>query len=313
MTLLPLDHGGDLDAAMLQYGGKEEDWLDLSTGINPEHYAINAILDKDWSNLPSKSGNASVCSAARKFWNVPDSADILAIPGCSSAIMQIPTLMTPGSVEIKAPTYNEHAAAFQFHGWKIQKQYERPKARVVVNPNNPTGEFSTPTHPVRLNVIDESFCDTSPQNSHIACAARPGNIVLKSFGKFWGLAGLRLGFAIGDPTLIESLRQRLGPWPVSGTALSIGTQALKDFSWAEQTRIRLNRDIARLDHLLVKLKAKPIGNCSLFRTYVLNDAPKIQNHLAKSFIWSRVFPYSGNWIRLGLPPEADWDRLEKAL
>ena len=313
MTLLPLDHGGDLDAAMLQYGGKEEDWLDLSTGINPEHYAINAILDKDWSNLPSKSANTSVCSAARKFWNVPDSADILAIPGCSSAIMQIPTLMTPGSVEIKVPTYNEHAAAFQFHGWKIQNQYERPKARVVVNPNNPTGEFSTPTHPVQLNVIDESFCDTSPQNSHIARAARPGNIVLKSFGKFWGLAGLRLGFAIGDPTLIDSLRRRLGPWPVSGTALRIGTQALKDFSWAEQTRIRLNRDIARLDHLLVKLKAKPIGNCSLFRTYVLNDASKIQNHLAKSFIWSRVFPYSGNWIRLGLPPEADWDRLEKAL
>ena len=113
--------------------------------------------------------------------------------------------------------------------------------------------------------------------------------------------------------LIESLRQRLGPWPVSGTALSIGTRALKDFSWAEQTRIRLNKDITRLDHLLVKLKAKPIGNCSLFRTYVLNDAPKIQNHLAKSFIWSRVFPYSGNWIRLGLPPEADWDRLENAL
>ena len=313
MTLLPLDHGGDLDAAMLQYGGKEEDWLDLSTGINPEHYAINAILDKDWSNLPSKSANTSVCSAARKFWNVPDSADILAIPGCSSAIMQIPTLMTPGSVEIKVPTYNEHAAAFQFHGWKIRNQHERPKARVVVNPNNPTGEFSTPPHPVQLNVIDESFCDTSPQNSHIARAARPGNIVLKSFGKFWGLAGLRLGFAIGDPTLIDSLRQRLGPWPVSGNALSIGTQALKDFRWAEQTRIRLNRDIARLDHLLVKLKAKPIGNCSLFRTYVLNDAPKIQNHLAKSFIWSRVFPYSGNWIRLGLPPEADWDRLEKAL
>ena len=313
MALTPLDHGGNLDSATIQYGGKRKDWLDLSTGINPEPYGLSSLQEADWQTLPDKFANTAICLAARKFWNVPDTADILAVPGCSSAIAQIPTLIGPGLVEITTPTYNEHAAAFQFHGWKTLTKSKSAQARVIVHPNNPTGEFTILPNPVLLNVIDESFCDIAPSRSHIPKSDLAGHIILKSFGKFWGLAGLRLGFAIGDPSLINALRQRLGPWPVSGIALKIGTQALQDIDWANDTRNRLSIDIARLDNLLVNLKAKPIGDCSLFRTYVVEDAAQMQKHFAQSFIWSRVFPYSNNWIRLGLPSKSNWSRLKNAL
>ena len=128
-----------------------------------------------------------------------------------------------------------------------------------------------------------------------------------------GLAGLRLGFAIGDASLIKALRQKLGPWPVSGIALRIGTKALQDYDWANNTRNRLKIDVARLDNLLMSLNAKPIGDCSLFRTYVVEDAAQIHKQFAESLIWSRIFPYSNDWIRLGLPPKSDWSRLENAL
>ncbi|MDA7475148.1 aminotransferase class I/II-fold pyridoxal phosphate-dependent enzyme, partial [Planktomarina temperata] len=131
--------------------------------------------------------------------------------------------------------------------------------------------------------------------------------------KFWGLAGLRLGFAIGDPELIDTLRQRLGPWPVSGIALKIGAAALGDTTWAEQTRARLTEDAERLDRLMRRQNARPMGACALFRTYEVADARQLQHHLAQHKIWTRVFPYSPTWIRLGLPPQAQWARLEAAL
>jgi cobalamin biosynthetic protein CobC len=207
------DHGGGLDAAAAEFGGARGDWLDLSTGINPESYPLTGLdlTPNDWAALPDKGADAALCAAARLFWRVPAQADVLAVPGCSAAIAQIPALKPAGQAEIALRSYNEHAAAFRFHGWDVQEQAPAPVARVVVHPNNPTGTFQPQIPPAPLTVIDESFCDIAPAQSHIAQATQPGHIILKSFGKFWGLAGLRLGFAIGNPKLIDSLRQRLGP------------------------------------------------------------------------------------------------------
>ena len=307
------DHGGGLDAAVAQYGGKRSNWLDLSTGINPKPYAIPTLEPSSWKNLPDYKADAALCAAAREFWNVPDCADILAVPGCSSAIAQIPSLQPASFVEVATRTYNEHAAAFLFHGWDTQAYHTSPQARVIVHPNNPTGEFHSKIIAARLTVIDESFCDIAPEKSHIAKAALPGHILLKSFGKFWGLAGLRLGFAIGDPALIDPLREKLGPWPVSGIALQVGTQALNDHAWAEQTRQKLTEDAIYLDQIMAKIGADPMGDCPLFRTYNVENAHDLQHQMAQAHIWSRIFPYSKKWIRLGLPPKSDWGRLEVAL
>ena len=308
----PRDHGGGLDAAIAQFGGTRADWIDLSTGINPTPYQHGPIAAHHWTALPDKAAITALTDAARAFWNVPDGAAILATPGASSLIARIPALTAPATVDIPTPTYNEHAAAFAANDWSIGA--ENPVARVLVHPNNPTGHWYKDTDiTAPLTIIDESFCDVAPERSLIAHAGQPGRIILKSFGKFWGLAGLRLGFAIGDPVLSDKLSVMFGPWPVAGPALVIGAQALRDTDWADATRARLGRDATRLDDLMTGAKANVIGGTPLFRLYDVDDAARWQIHLAKHHIWSRIFPYSPTMLRLGLPDYAQWPQLAAAL
>ena len=305
------DHGGGVDAALTKYGGMRENWIDLSTGINPVPYAFDAFSPDAWTALPDRNANDDLITAARKFWSVPERADILAAPGASSLIANMPRLAPKGSVAIPTPTYNEHAAAFDLAGWS---QTGTTTAQVVVHPNNPDGRLWTADQiDAPLRIIDESFCDVMPQNSLIQMAAKPGTVVLKSFGKFWGLAGLRLGFAIGDPALIARLKDFLGPWPVSGPALQIGAQALSDQQWATDTRTRLANDATKLDTLMANSGANIVGGTTLFRLYDVDDAAAWQDRLAQSHIWTRVFPYNKRWLRLGLPHPMDWSRIKDAL
>ncbi|UWQ05023.1 threonine-phosphate decarboxylase [Aliiroseovarius crassostreae] len=305
------DHGGGLDAAIAQYGGKRVDWIDLSTGINPHPYPLGEIGAEAWTALPDKGAFERLEAAARAFWNVPDGADILAAPGASALIARIPTLLGAGQAEIPTPTYNEHAAAFEAGGWELA---EGGAAQVLVHPNNPDGRFwLDPDWSRPLTVIDESFCDVTPQMSHMSRATEPGTLILKSFGKFWGLAGLRLGFVIGDRALIAKLREAVGPWQVSGPALEIGTRALLDVDWAATMRQRLAVDTARLDGTMMYHGAKLVGGTTLFRLYEVEDALMWQDKLARGHVWSRVFPYSKTWLRLGLPPSGSWTQLEAAL
>ncbi|SEP07861.1 L-threonine O-3-phosphate decarboxylase [Salinihabitans flavidus] len=306
------DHGGGVDLAAARWGGARTDWLDLSTGINPVPYPVAELDRAAWTDLPDRDAQAALIAAARRFWKVPDGAEVLAAPGASALIARIPALVHPGRVEIPTPTYNEHAAAFAAQGWQVG---DSPgEARVIVHPNNPTGQFWTDADVTApLCVIDESFCDIAPERSLVTHAARPGRIVLKSFGKFWGLAGLRLGFAIAAPDLIGRLAAMLGPWPVSGPALAAGATALNDPGWAEDTRARLTRDAARLDALMKACGAVVAGGTPLFRLYEVDDAARWQEHLARARVWSRVFPYSPHLIRLGLPAPDRWPQLEDAL
>ncbi len=307
----PRDHGGGIDAARAKFGGARAEWLDLSTGINPVPYPIPALEPDAWNALPDRAAMDAITDAARRFWNVPDSAAILAAPGASALIARIPYLADLGKIRVESRTYNEHEAAFRTAGWSVSD--DTPSARVIVSPNNPTGDYWAGTDQSPLLIIDESFCDLSPEKSRIDLAANSGTIILKSFGKFWGLAGLRLGFAIGDPALIAKLSNALGPWPVSGPALRIGAAALANQAWATQTRARLADDTARLDALMLAKGARIQGGTDLFRLYRVDDAAAWQSRLAQRYIWSRIFPYSKTWLRLGLPAPDRWDQLETAL
>ncbi len=307
------DHGGGLDAATRRFGGDRSDWLDLSTGVNPHPFAISGLVQSDWTQLPDHEAFQTLTDAARRFWNVPKGADILPTPGASAIIARIPALAKAGRVEITQPTYNEHAAAFAAQGWVVQDDGPAD-ARVIVHPNNPDGRlWGQADTAAPLTIIDESFCDVTPDNSLIHLADQPGKIVLKSFGKFWGLAGLRLGFAIAKPALIAHLNDLIGPWAVSGPALRIGTQALQDTEWADATRARLTQDAGRLDALVLSKGAELAGGTDLFRLFQVDNAANWQDRLARAFIWSRIFPYSKTYLRLGLPPSEGWSRLEAAL
>jgi cobalamin biosynthetic protein CobC len=307
------DHGGNLSAAVAKYGGARSDWIDLSTGINPVPYPLPDFSSNDWSALPDTAVSDDLHNAARHFWKVPHGASILGAPGASALIALAPALADARWVRIDTPTYNEHAAAFQAQGWRMA-ECEPAEACVAVHPNNPDGrlwkadELTAP-----LRIIDESFCDVCPEQSLIHLADQPGTLVLKSFGKFWGLAGLRLGFAIGDPALISQLSDLQGPWAVSGPALKTGIKALSDPAWAAETRKRLAEDAKRLDAMVLPKGADLAGGTDLFRLYHVDDAAAWQDRLARAHLWSRIFPYSSNYLRLGLPPDHGWERLEAAL
>lgn len=307
------DHGGGLDAAVADFGGTRANWVDLSTGINPVPYPVPSVSQDAWQALPDQASTDALVTAARAFWKVPETAAILAAPGASALIAHMPRLGRSASVCIAAPTYNEHAASFAAQGWRVETDGHRA-AQVVVNPNNPDGKIWQPqdlTAP--FVIVDESFCDVMPANSLIKHSTRPGTLILKSFGKFWGLAGLRLGFAMGDPALIARLSDMLGPWPVSGIALETGAAALRDIDWAKTTRARLDADAARLDALMLGRGANVVGGTSLFRLYRVDNASAWQHRLARHHVWSRVFPYAPDWLRLGLPAPDQWARLESAL
>ncbi|WP_341863328.1 threonine-phosphate decarboxylase [Gymnodinialimonas sp. 57CJ19] len=315
------DHGGGLDAAAAAFGGAPADWLDLSTGINPVAYPVGDLPASIWGRLPGDGAMAQLTQAAREFWRVPDGVEIIAAAGASPLIAHMPELARGAEAYIPTPTYNEHAAAFAARGQLNDPQNSANPVHVYVHPNNPDGRMWPDVGgPRRLTVIDESFCDVVPEQSHIARTAEPGVVVLKSFGKFWGLAGVRLGFAMALPETFRTtqnntpLHDLMGPWCVSGPALEIGARALRDADWADATRERLAKDAARLDGMLLTSGAELVGGTTLFRTYALPDAATMQARLAKHHIWTRIFPYSDHWIRLGLPgTEVDWTRLEAAL
>lgn len=306
------DHGGGLDAAVAQFGGAREDWLDLSTGINPSPYPTAPFSPWSMTALPDQEAYQNLIEAARRFWSVPRAAKVVPAAGASALIAALPALIRGQKVDIAQPTYNEHQAAFDATGWTLSN--DQPDVQVAVHPNNPDGrlwqsqELNAP-----LAIIDESFADVCPQHSLIHETARPGRIVLKSFGKFWGLAGVRLGFAIGADPVLDLLAERLGPWPVSGPALDIGTAALNDKSWAKNTRIQLAKDARRLDQILLAAGAEGVGGCDLFRLFSVKSAKHWHQKLAQHHILSRIFPYSDHYLRLGLPGADDWDRLQRAL
>ena len=317
------DHGGNLDAAIRAWGGAAADWIDLSTGINRVPWPLPALDDADWRNLPTRAAIASLHEAARAAWGV--SGAILATSGAQGAIQMVPRLGPPGRARVLSPTYNEHAAALRAAGWQVEDvpglaALAGADLAVVVNPNNPDGRRFAPADLLALagqvgrRVVDESFADPQPAWSLAGQTGREGLLVLRSFGKFYGLAGLRLGFVLGSRADIAALADMAGPWPVSGPAIAIGRAALADRAWAEATTARLTAEAARLDALAEGAGWKPLGGCELFRLYDTPDARAAQDRLARARIWSRIFPWSGRWLRLGLPGgDAEWARLAAAL
>ena len=201
-----VDHGGGLDAAARAFGGVRADWLDLSTGINPCPYPVGPVRAASWADLPDSDAFAGLEAAARAFWQVPPGAAVLAAAGASALIARLPLLAAAGPVNIPEPTYNEHGRAFRAAGWQVTQGAAR--ARVLVHPNNPDGRVRTRDDIAELTIIDESFCDVMPEASLMAEATRPGVIILKSFGKFWGLAGLRLGLLCAGGSFYYHLSAR---------------------------------------------------------------------------------------------------------
>lgn len=317
------EHGGNLDLAQRRFGGRAEDWIDLSTGINRRPYPVGDIAPHHWTALPSRAEIEALHDAAREAYAT--AAPIVALAGAQAAIQLLPRLVPSGRARILAPTYNEYAAVLSAAGWDVAEvssleALAGADLAIVVNPNNPDGRRYDKSELLALLprtgrlVIDESFADAVPDLSLAPEAGRPGLLILRSFGKFYGLAGLRLGFAIGGDADIAALSALGGPWPISGAAIAVGSRALLDRDWATATTMRLAQDSLRLDEIVTRQAWQLLGGTPLFRLYDVGDALAAQERLARAQIWSRVFTQHPTWLRLGLPgDEIEWTRLVAAL
>ena len=322
------EHGGDLDRAISRFGGQRADWLDLSTGINPHAYPLPPIDNSLWTDLPDKGLQQDVEAAAAAAYHT--TRPCLALAGAQQAIQLYPALfaryITGRRARLLHPSYNEHEGQLLRQNWRVKrvcsiKQLAGADLAVVVNPNNPDGRHSRPeqlfslAEQVGVLVIDESFCDPLPHLSvcpHLT-AQHDNILVLRSFGKFYGLAGLRLGFMVGAQSHLDDLADMMGSWAVSGPALAVGWSALTDRIWATQMIKQLATESVQLDQLATSAGWQFVGGTSLYRLYQMGDATASQDHLARHQIWVRAFSYNANWLRLGLPSQTEWARLEQAL
>lgn len=315
---------------MARYGGDAADWLDLSTGINPWAYPVGDIADVAWRRLPSQADAQALLAAARTAYRVPDAVDVVAAAGTQALIQWLPHLAANGPVAIVGPTYNEHAPAWQNAGHDViaitdlAALPDNAVHAVIVNPNNPDGRINDHATlaavAARLQqrggwlLIDEAFADVDPAIGAAALCEKLPVVILRSFGKFYGLAGLRLGFAIAAPERIKRIGDALGSWAVSGPALHLGARALGDAAWADHMREQLAEHATRLDYILMQAGCKVIGGTSLFRFVRHPDARYLHVQLARQRVWVRKFDRAGDLLRFGLPPDdAALGRLADAL
>lgn len=321
-----LEHGGRLRAAAQRYGIALEDWLDLSTGVAPYGWELPAVPASAWARLPEV--NDGLEQAARDYYGA---ASLLPVAGSQAAIQALPRLRKPGNVGILAPTYAEHAAAWRREGHRITRLSEGSVHRalpqldvlLLVNPNNPTGRLIEPAHLLDWHdqlaerggwlVVDEAFMDCTPQHSLAAYSDMPGLILLRSFGKFFGLAGLRLGFVLAAQALLDELESLLGPWAVSGPARSVALTLLNDHEGQRRQRERLQVDGERLAALLRDCGMPPTGGSALFQFCCTRRAVPCAELLARRGILVRLFAELDS-LRFGLPAdECGWQRLEQGL
>lgn len=319
-------HGGNLHAAIARFGGAPADWLDLSAALNPQPYPVPPLAPELWQALPPPP--SALLAAARACYGTDA---LLATAGSQAAIHTLPHLRRPGRVNLVAPMYAEHRWGWQAAGHTLGDCPPHADALltaagdsdvlVLCQPNNPGGECADPAllracarrlarHGGWL-VVDEAFVDATPEASVITAAGvLPNLVVLRSLGKFFGLAGVRLGWVAAHPAILAALEAALGPWTVSAAAQRIGEAALGDVAWIAAARQRLPQASARLGERLQAHGLDHVGT-ALFRTCWHPRAEALHQALAEQRVWTRQLP-SG--LRVGLPATAaQWTQLDQAL
>jgi cobalamin biosynthetic protein CobC len=322
-------HGGDLDAARARFPAAPEPWIDLSTGINPHAYPFAPPHAEAWQRLPLASADLALRQAAARLYGASDTGVVVAAPGSQALIQIIPRLIEGADVAVLGPTYAEHAAAWARCGHRVREiatltDVGEARIVVIVNPNNPTGRIVA-ADDLRgvaerlaqrggLLVVDEAFADFAAPGVSLIPQLPAATVVLRSFGKAYGLAGVRLGFAVAYADIAHWIRAALGPWAVSGPALSIGTQALADRQWLDQVSDTLPRDCQRLDTLLTACGATLEGGTHLFRLVAHPGARDIADALGREGILVRRFATHPQWLRFGIPNSNEaWQRLELSM
>ncbi len=319
-----LEHGGQLRNAAKHYKIPLEHWIDLSTGINPNGYPIPAIPTHCWQRLPEN--NDGLLTVAQDYYQAES---LLAVAGSQAAIQMLPHLYPRSKVGILTPAYAEHKACWQQAGHQViplrpenvESHLSQLQVLIIVNPNNPTGHLFSPQQLLDWHkilqakngwlIVDEAFIETYPNHSLSHLEPQIGLIILRSIGKFFGLAGIRCGFVIGTPSLLALLEEKLGVWPLSHPSRYIATKALTDRQWQQQMLIALPQQGRRLQKLLQTQNLNPTGRHALFQWIKMPRAEELHQQFAQQGILTRLFTEPKS-LRFGLPKnEVEWDKLIK--
>jgi cobalamin biosynthetic protein CobC len=309
-------HGGDINAAEAAFPQALRPWIDLSTGLNPVPYPVPALDPGLWARLPSPAEVEALQAAAGAHYGAPAERVVVAA-GAQTLIQWLPRLFPARAVAIPGPTYSGHESAWRAAGAQILSAAAPGGTTVVVNPNNPDGRrlsgerLRALAREASLLIVDEAFADFEAES--LCADPPPRTIVLRSFGKAYGLAGLRLGFAVAEPEVARALREALGAWPASGPALEIGRRALADPEWLEAAGARLEADARWLDAVLAAAGFAIVGGTRLFRLARRADARAAFERLCAQGVLTRPFSSEPEWLRFGLPRPCDRARVEAAL
>lgn len=336
---MALIHGGQLEQIAKQYKIPPTDWLDLSTGIAPTSYPIPHIPLSAWQNLPQE--NAGLFNSAKQYYQC---SELVITNGSQAIIKSLPELYrqkNPNGQDVYLPErgYKEHAHAWKIAGYHLHFYQEllpeiselKPNSvLVIINPNNPTGKFfdrnviskyhATLKQLNGLLVIDEAFMDVMPnEQSYCSQVNDSHSLVLRSFGKFFGLAGIRIGFLVADNAWCQTFKALLGPWQVNGPAQIIAQHALSNKLWKEKQKDTL--------HLLRKVQEKlflqvlpndllvDIKGCDLFIALHFNHpdiAKNLYHLLCKQGVYCRLADEQDT-LRFGITTEETLGRLEISL
>jgi len=332
-------HGGQLSKVAKQFGIPEQEWLDLSTGIAPFSYAIPAISEKIWQDLPTIS--PSLIRAAQQYYQAKF---CWPVAGSQQLIEKLPSLWNDKNSAIESGKkqhaylpkvgYKEHQRAWSLAGYQIHfyqdalpDNIEKNSIVVVINPNNPlTDTFSIQQltqlkahcqQQKALLIIDEAFADIFPSEfsfvPHLTNYNENNNdsandnenesddlIVLRSFGKFFGLAGIRIGFACTTEIWRDIIKESIGPWSINGPALFIAEQALQDTQWQIEQSLRLEKYSKKLQELLkLHLPNASIKANALFITVFLDNAASVYEKLCQQGVYVRLTDEQ-NALRFGV-------------
>jgi cobalamin biosynthetic protein CobC len=326
----PVAHGGDVGAAQRRFPQAPQPFIDLSTGINPVSYPLPQLSHDAFARLPEPQALERLAAIAARAYGAPSAAHVAPAPGSQVLLPLVAGLALSGRAAILEPTYAEHARVAALAGHDVHKVRTVAEMRdaalaIVTNPNNPDGRIIGKAELLALAddlrrrngllIVDEAFMDVGPPDVSLGCEVGRGNIVvLRSFGKFYGLAGIRLGFALAAPGTAVRIAAMLGPWAVSGPAIAVGEPALADAAWAAAARLSLVKAAARLDQLLMDAQLEAVGGTSLFRLVQTGNAANLFERLGRAGILVRRFSERPTWLRFGLPgAEAEWQRLTTAL
>ena len=322
-------HGGKVAAACALFPQSQLPWIDLSTGISPWAYPHEPLAAEVFTRLPDPESLAALEEAAARCFGVADPACVVATPGSDLGLRLLGSLFANRKVAVVRPGYSGHVLTWAnapislIAADDLEAAARTHDVILLANPNNPDGRVIERERLLQVAgtlaarsgtlIVDEAFADVMPEHSLCDAGAR-GLVLFRSFGKFYGLAGLRLGWIVAGAEAAARFRHALGDWPVSGPAIAVGTAAYWDVAWQYLQRGRLISAAARLDALLTRAGLTIVGGTVLYRLARCPDADAVFRHLAAHSILTRPFKSDGGLLRVGLPgEEAQWARLEQAL